>query len=164
MLLQNIRRATLLRLAILDLRHEWILTLCMILALAAVIAPLLLLMGLKYGTIATLRDRLVEDPVNREIKPLQTRDYPYEWFDEFGERDDIVFFIPTILRGASIVNAINPKTNVAERLDLVPTADGDPLILENGGRIPGPSEAVLSMAAAQELGEPGVRARFPRPA
>ena len=53
-------------LAVADLRHEWILNLCMILALAAVLAPLLLLLGLKHGTITTLRDRLVEDPVNRE--------------------------------------------------------------------------------------------------
>ena len=47
------RNRFVLELALADLRHEWVLTLCMVLALAAVIAPLMLLMGLKYGTIAT---------------------------------------------------------------------------------------------------------------
>ena len=40
-----------------SLRHEWVLTLCLVIALAAVIAPLLVLLGLKHGTIETLRDR-----------------------------------------------------------------------------------------------------------
>jgi len=62
-------------LAVADLKHEWILSLCLIIAIAAVIAPLLLMMGLKYGTIETLRERLVEDPAYREIRPLQTQEY-----------------------------------------------------------------------------------------
>src|SRR5690606_39362760 len=60
-----------------SLRHEWILTLCLVIALAAVIAPLLVLLGLKHGTIETLRDRLVEDPVFRSeehTSELQSRE------------------------------------------------------------------------------------------
>ena len=49
---------------------------------AAVIAPLMFLMGLKHGTIATLRHKLVQDPVYREIRPAQTREYPAQWFHE----------------------------------------------------------------------------------
>jgi putative ABC transport system permease protein len=52
-------------LATAHLLHEWVLTLCLVLALAAVLAPLLVLFGLKHGTIHTLRERLVEDPVFR---------------------------------------------------------------------------------------------------
>ena len=140
------------RLAVADLIHEWILNLCMILALAAVLAPLLLLLGLKHGTISTLRDRLVEDPVNREIKPAQTRNYKEHLFTELNQREDVGFLIPTIMRGASIVKVINPKNNKRDRLDIIPTKEGDPLILENGGRIPGRDEAILSTAAAEELG------------
>ena len=43
-------------LAMADLRHEWILTLCLVIAVAAVVAPLLILQGLKHGTVATLRE------------------------------------------------------------------------------------------------------------
>ena len=38
-------------LAMADLRHEWILTLCLVIAVAAVVAPLLILPGLKHGTV-----------------------------------------------------------------------------------------------------------------
>lgn len=139
-------------LALTDLRHEWILTLCLVLALAAVIAPLLLLMGLKYGTIATLRDRLLQDPVYREIRPAQTREYPPRWFDQLKAREEVSFLTPTILPASSIISVVHPGSQRTELLDLIPTAAGDPLILENGGRVPGPQQCVLTTAAAEELG------------
>jgi putative ABC transport system permease protein len=139
-------------LALLDLRHEWILTLCMVLAVAAVLAPLLLLLGLKYGTVETMRDRLVEDPVNREIKPARTLRLSPEWFQTFTTREEVEFIIPTILRGSSIVRIIKSGAKRGQALDLVPTGDGDPLILENGGTVPKEKECVLSYPAAEELG------------
>jgi putative ABC transport system permease protein len=141
---------TILTLAWLDLRHEWILTLCMVLAIAAVLAPLLILMGLKYGTIQTLRDRLVEDPVNREICPTQTERLSDDWFAGLAARPDVAFAIPTILRGSSIARVTAPSGKSLS-IDLVPTAPGDPLILDNHGQIPKEGEVVLSRPAAEEL-------------
>jgi len=138
------------RLAALDLRHEWILTLCMVLAIAAILAPLLILLGLKHGTIQTIHDRLVEDPVNREIKPARTLRLTTHWFDEFKQRPEIEFIIPTILRGSSMLRLSTPEKRLV--LDLVPTAPGDPLLLENEGIIPKEGECVLSYAAAEKLG------------
>ncbi|WP_069471195.1 FtsX-like permease family protein [Candidatus Marithrix sp. Canyon 246] len=139
-------------LAILDLRHEWILTLCMVLAIAAVLAPLLILLGLKYGTIETMRERLIEDPVNREIKPARTLQLSSTWFDDFSKRDDVAFIVPTILRGSSIVRIIKKAGDYGHALDLVPTAPNDPLILENGAIVPLAGECVLSYSASEELG------------
>jgi putative ABC transport system permease protein len=141
---------TLWRLAWLDLYHEWILTLCMVLAIAAVLGPLLILMGLKQGTITTLRDRLVEDPVNREIRPLQTEQLTADWFMQLQHRPDVGFLIPTILRGSSIAR-VNSASGRSVVIDVIPTTDGDPLILENEGDIPHGDECVLSAAAAAEL-------------
>ncbi len=138
------------RLAALDLRHEWILTLCMVLAIAAILAPLLVLLGLKHGTIQTMRDRLIEDPVNREIKPARTLRLTTQWFDEFKQRPEVEFIIPTILRGSSMLRLSSPEKRLV--LDLVPTAPGDPLLLENEGIIPKEGECVLSYAAAEKLG------------
>jgi hypothetical protein len=45
-----------------DYRHEWVLSGCAVLALAAVLTPLLVLFGLKYGVIANLLDPLIENP------------------------------------------------------------------------------------------------------
>ena len=139
-------------LALADLRHEWVLTLCMVLALAAVIAPLMLLMGLKEGTISTLRDRLVQDPRFREIKPAQTQEYPEDWFQRMGGRADLEFLIPTVLPASSIISVEDPGGGPSQLWDLVPTGPGDPLLLENGGVIPGPDECVLSASAAEALG------------
>lgn len=140
------------RLALLDLRHEWILTLCMVLAAAAVLSPLLILLGLKHGTIQTMRDRLIEDPVNREIIPSRTLQLPEKWFTGLRERRDVDFIIPTILRGSSIVRVARPGSGRSEVFDLLPTDRGDPLILENQGVIPGENQCVLSYPAAEKLG------------
>nr|VFK65962.1 MAG: putative ABC transport system permease protein [Candidatus Kentron sp. UNK]VFK70607.1 MAG: putative ABC transport system permease protein [Candidatus Kentron sp. UNK] len=144
-------RGVVLNLSALDLWHEWVLTLCMILAIAAVLAPLLILMGLKHGTVQTMRDRLIEDPVNREIKPGSTLQLDAQWFTRFGSRDDVGFIIPTILRGASIVSVSPEGSSKREAMDIVPTRLGDPLILENGGQIPQEGECVLSYPASEQL-------------
>lgn len=146
-------QSNVLRLSLLDLRHEWILTLCMVLAIAAVLAPLLILMGLKYGTVETLRTGLVEDPVNREIRPANTLQLPQKWFDNFEQRNDVDFIIPTILRGSSVVRISKPDAHKSFLFDLIPTAPNDPLILENQGIIPQKNECVLSYTAAEELGD-----------
>ena len=139
-------------LAMADLAHEWVLTLCMVLALGAIIAPLMLLMGLKHGTISTLRDRLVQDPVFREIKPAQTREYPDDWYRTLAARPDVAFLLPTVLPASSILSVEDPGGGPARLWDLVPTGEGDPLLLENGAVIPGPGECVLTRTAAEELG------------
>jgi putative ABC transport system permease protein len=141
-----------LRLSLQDLRHEWILTLCMILAIAAIIAPLLVLLGLKNGVINTLRDRLVQDPVNREIRPLQTLQLTEDWFAQWQKDARVAFVLPTILRGSSVMRIYHPEDEQKNAiLDLVPTAEGDPLLLENGAAIPKAGEVVLSHQASVEL-------------
>ncbi|HSH56500.1 MAG TPA: FtsX-like permease family protein [Halomonas sp.] len=139
------------RLAAAQLRSDWILTLCLVIALAAVIAPLLVLMGLKQGTIETLRERLVEDPVFREIRPAQTREYAPEWFDALAREPGVGFLTPTILPLSSVLQVLPRGSQQAMVLDLVPTGPGDPLLLENGARIPGDGEVVLSADAARQL-------------
>jgi len=138
-------------LAIYDLVHEWILSLCLVLAFAAVIAPLLLLMGLKHGTIATLRHKLIQDPVYREIRPAQTREYPAQWFDDIAARPEVSFLTPTILAASSIISVVDPATRVTKIYDLLPTGPGDPLLLENGGEIPERDQCVVTAAAGDEL-------------
>ncbi len=134
------------------LRHEWILTFCLVIALAAVIAPLLVLLGLKYGTIQTLRERLVEDPVFREIRPSQTREFTPQWFEELSSWPGVGFFTPTILPLSSVISIVSRDAKNAELFDLIPTAEYDPLLLENGGIVPADGEVVLSVEAARRSG------------
>ncbi len=138
-------------LALSDLRHEWILSLCLIVALASVIAPLLILMGLKNGTIKTLRKRLVEDPAFRQIRPVETREYPVEWFKNLLKDKRVGFLIPTILPAASTVSAIDAETGKSVVVDIVPTGEGDPLLDDAGINMPGKNECVLSFGASRDL-------------
>lgn len=134
-----------------DLRHEWILTACLVMAIAAVLSPLLLLFGLKYGTIETLRFRLVQDPRNREIRPLISRSFSHEWFAQISQRPDVGFVIPMTRQIAATVTATVQGKPGKTDLDIVPTGADDPLILENGAPIPEAGECVLTHFAAEEL-------------
>lgn len=140
------------RLALADLSHEWLLNLCIVLALAAILAPLLLLLGLKTGVIETMRHRLVQDPVFREIKPQETLTLGDEWFRRWEADKRIAFLTPTILRGSSIVRLARGDGSRVETVDLLPSGAGDPLLLENGGVVPTGDQAVLSAPAAEKLG------------
>ena len=134
------------------LRHDWVLSICLIIALAAVIAPLLVLLGLKHGTIATLRDRLVEDPIYREIRPAQTSEYDEAWFERVAQWPETAFLTPTILPLSSILHVVQPDSGNLDIYDLIPTAPGDPLLLENSAPIPEDGECVLTAEAARRLG------------
>ena len=139
-------------LAAANLRHEWVLTTCLVIALAAVIAPLLVLLGLRHGTIETLRGRLVEDPVYREVRPSQTLTLDAHWFDRVREWPEVKFLTPTVLSLSSVVHVSHPQTGKLELFDLIPTALGDPLLLENNAPIPEEGECVLTAEAASRLG------------
>jgi putative ABC transport system permease protein len=135
-----------------DLVHEWVLSLCLVLAVAAILGPLLLLFGLKYGTIATLRQRLIEDPRNREIRPLVSRSFDRQWFERLRARPEVAFVVPTTRQIAATVQVHVPGKQAAVALDLVPTAPGDRLLSENGATTPAEHAGVLTAAAAEELG------------
>ena len=141
-----------LRLAFKDIRHDWLLSICLVLAIASIIAPLLILFGLKFGTIQTMRGRLIEDPKNREIRPLMTKSFEREWFDGLKSTvPGISFVVPMTRQISTSISATNAGKKTREQLSLMATAEGDPLLLENGVQVPGPGFCVLTEPAAQAL-------------
>ncbi|MFO7717112.1 MAG: FtsX-like permease family protein [Desulfohalobium sp.] len=139
-------------LAVSNLVHEWILSLCLVIAVAAVVAPLVVLLGLKYGTIQTLRDRLVEDPVYREVRPAQIHDFDAKWLEKVESWPEVQFLVPSVLPLSSIVHVSPPDTARLEMFDLFSTAPGDPLLEENGVPPPQSGQCVLTAEAARTLG------------
>ncbi|WP_306547840.1 FtsX-like permease family protein [Desulfobulbus sp.] len=140
------------RLAFKDIVHDWLLSLCLVLAISAIIAPLLILFGLKFGAVETMRSRLVQDPKNREIRPLTTRSFSREWFDELrAHQAEVAFVAPMTRQISASVMATNAAGDLREPLSLMVTAPGDPLLLENSGVVPEPGECVLTEAAAKAL-------------
>jgi len=145
---------TVVRLSLCDYFHERLLSVCAVLGLAAVLAPLLVLFGVKSGIINTMADRLIEDPRNREISSVGSGRYEKDWFLSMDKRPDVVFVIPqtrSIAANMVLYNKRNGQTNTVA-VDLIPTMEGDPL-LEKWGSIPADDTSVsLTQSAAHRLG------------
>ncbi|MCV2514279.1 ABC transporter permease, partial [Leclercia pneumoniae] len=87
-------RGLLWRMAFRDLLHDRKVALCIIFSLIAVIAPLLLLFGLKNGIVSQLRHQLLEDPRTREVRITGNGNYDFSWLERLAERPEVGFSIP----------------------------------------------------------------------
>jgi len=139
------------RLSVKDLFHEWILTVCLVMAISAVLSPLLLLFGLKYGIIEWGRDYLTQDPRYREVRPLTSKSFNKEWFEQMGRQGDVAFIVPMTRQISATIKANVKDKKEKEELNIIPTNDNDPLIIENGATVPGADECVLTQFAAESL-------------
>ncbi|MDX1561338.1 MAG: FtsX-like permease family protein, partial [Gammaproteobacteria bacterium] len=134
-------------------RHEWVISGCSVLALSAVLIPLLVLFGLKYGIITNLLDPLIENPRYREVAPIGSGNYETDWFDEMRARDDTVFVVPrTRSLAASIrVRAVDSDIGRIIDIELIPSAEGDPVLEASAGLPSGYTDVVLAATAAEKL-------------
>ncbi|MBW1711704.1 MAG: FtsX-like permease family protein [Deltaproteobacteria bacterium] len=141
------------RLSLRDYSFERLLSACSILGLAAVLGPLLVLFGVKNGIINTMADRLIEDPRNREITSVGSWRFGPDWFSDIAQRSDVAFVIPQTRSIAANIVLYQPHEKLPRMVpvELIPTAQGDPL-LEKWGRIPADkTSVVLSEPAARKL-------------
>lgn len=140
---------TLLRIAAADLWHDRRLGLCTVVALAAVLAPLLVLAGLRAGVIGGLREVLLQDPNARQVLSAANREISAAMLAELARRPDVEFLVPrTRTLAASLL--VEMPNGRQLRVELIPTAPGDPLL--PGGVPPKVDAVVLSAAAAARLG------------
>ena len=146
----------LLRLAFADLWHERMLTACVVVALTAVIAPLLILLSLKYGLVETLRMRLIDDPRNRELRPQSSHFFTDAEIQDLRSRPDVTFVIP-LLSSFSTNVKVSLDGGSAERVEseLLPTMPGDPLLEDNGTQVPALTQCVLSQPLYHRLSSNG---------
>ena len=137
-----------------DYRHEWVLSSCSVLALAAVLIPLLVLFGLRYGIIANLLDPLVENPRYREISPVTSGHFTPQWFDTMRARGDVAFVVPRTRSLAATIKLRKPDSDVGRIVDveLIPSAAGDPVLGPDLDAPEGFRTALLSWSLAERLG------------
>ena len=127
-----------------DYRNDAWLSACAVLALVAVVAPLLVLFGLKFGLVSSLTERLENDPATREIIPLGGGRFSRAFVEQLGQRGDVAFAIPRTRQIAATAQ-VGTLT-----LEMLPTAPGDPLL--DGLPMPqGLAQIVLSHTAAEKL-------------
>lgn len=140
----------LLRLAIADLWAERVLALCTLLGVSAVLAPLIVLAGLRAGVIDGLRQSILEDPHAREIVTASNHSLPASLLDALRARADVAFLAPrTRTLAAELLMERPGFRGDGARLELIPSAAGDPLVPQ----APAQSDhIVLSAAAAARLG------------
>jgi putative ABC transport system permease protein len=139
------------RLAWADFLHEWRVSLCLVTALAAVLTPLLVLFGLKFGVVTAMTDRLTANPLNRQVSIVGSHRLGPDWFARMSSRPEVAFVLPRTRSLAATLEALMPSGRALPPLAMVPTAPGDPLLA--GVPIPrGPFEAVVSHPVAERMG------------
>ena len=131
------------RLALADLWREWSMFACYAIALAAVLAPLLVLYSLRTGVVDGLTAQLRENPANREITVIGNRAYDRAWLDDLAERPEVGFLAPrTRSIAASIYLAPRPGAITGiETAELEPTGPDDPVL--RAGPVPTAEDEIV---------------------
>lgn len=136
-----------------DFAHDWRIALCQVLGLAAVLAPLLVLFGLRFGLIDTMAQRLIEDPRNREVMPAGSGRYDATFLAEIGAAPGVGFMVPATRSIAASFTTLRradgtqpPRSGVA----LLPSGPGDPMLGQ--AATPVGDAVVLSERLAASLG------------
>ncbi len=141
------------RLVLRRLRHEWLGSACLCFAIGAAIIPLLLILGLKEGTMATLRQRLASDPVNLEVRMPRTTALTRHEVQQIRDLPGVGFCVPCT-RALAASAMLYPVNNPAEKQEsyLIATADGDPLLQRYACPVPQEGEIVIGSAIADKTG------------
>lgn len=133
-----------------DLIYDRKVALCIVFSLVSVIAPLLLLFGLKNGIVTQLHNQLLNDPRNLEIRMLGNGNYPQTWFDEIAQKEEVRFVIPLTRSLNTQADIVIDGQHFIDNAEIIPTAEHDPLL--EGATIPQNADTlVLSANAAQKL-------------
>jgi putative ABC transport system permease protein len=142
------------RLALADLSYEWRMTTCFVIGLAAVLAPLMVLFGLKFGVVDILTARLEQEPENRRLVPVGAGHHEAAFFAALGARPETGFVVASTRQIAAVIDAARSGDVGAPSLglELVPTAPGDPLAAPGTGLADGFTSVSLSSRAARKLG------------
>lgn len=141
----------LIELAARDLWHDRKVSLCIVASLVAVIAPLLLLFGLKHGVVSQLNNELLSDPRNLEVRMLGNYNLAGDWFEQLRRQPGVGFVIPLTRSLNTTADLMRDTQHFVANAEVIPSASGDPLI----GSLPAPAtqqQVLLSASAASKLG------------
>ena len=139
------------RLASRDYVHEWQMSGCFVLALAAVLGPMMVLFALKFGIVGAMVDQLIEDPHNREVRPVGSGRYDTAWLESVRARADVAFLVPRTRSIAATIELSSQRASRIVSVELIASDHGDPLLSPNGPLPEGTTRVVLSQSAAEKL-------------
>ncbi|MHC8336504.1 ABC transporter permease [Pseudomonas sp. LB3P25] len=137
-------------LALQDLWHDRKVSLCIAASLVAVIAPLLLLFGLKHGVVSQLQDELLRDPRNLEVKMLSNGNYDSAWIERVRQRPETGFALGQTRSLNTQADLLIGMQRFVEGAEIIATEPGDPQL--NLPQLnPTGHQVILSARAAQRL-------------
>lgn len=137
-------------LALQDLWHDRKVSLCIAASLVAVIAPLLLLFGLKHGVVSQLQDELLRDPRNLEVKMLSNGNYDTAWIERLRLRPETGFALGQTRSLNTQADLLIGMQRFVEGAEIIATEPGDPQ-LNLAPLNPVGNQVILSARAAQHL-------------
>ncbi len=147
----------LLRLSLADLFDEWPIGVAVVFAIAAVLAPLLVMNGLRAGVVGEIFERLREDPAMRRIGLDATGAARFDaaWFRQMAERADVAFVLPSTRFAAAQVEVTTVDDNgsmLPLRVWLIPTGPGDPVFEPDTPKLEPYTEVMVAAAVADRAG------------
>lgn len=144
-----------LRLAARDWAYERSLTLCAVLALASMLTPMLVLLGIKNGVITTMRERLLADPGVLIITPKSDAGrFPPAFIEKLRALPGARFAIGRTRETSTDMTVRNAAARTDATLAMEPAAPGEPVLEHYGIAAPrdgAEPEIVLSAPAARAL-------------
>lgn len=144
------RVIVLIRLAVLDVWRDKKISLCMMAAVISVVAPLLLLFGLKHGVVSQMRNEISQQPANLEVRMIGSHDLEPSWFERMRADPGAGFVMPLTRSLNTTGDLRGSARNYLPDVELIPSTDGDPLLLGKPGP-GGDNQVILSAQAAQRL-------------
>ncbi|MWN90448.1 FtsX-like permease family protein [Gilliamella sp. Pra-s65] len=115
------------RLSLADLWYDRKVSFCIIASVISVITPLLLLFSLKYGIVSQLREQLVNDPQNLEVKVIGNLQLNDEMFNWIKKQPETAFMIPLTRSLNTQADLIKDASHFVNNAEIIPTAKGDPI-------------------------------------
>ncbi len=138
------------RLALADLRREWAMALCYVVALGAILVPVLVIDGLRVGVVQGLMRTLAQDPGKLRIALPGTFALNDADVAELRALDGVGFLVP-VHRAIATRALLRTAAGRVDTVDVLPSTAGDPLL---GAGLP-PLAAdgmVVSADLAERLG------------
>jgi putative ABC transport system permease protein len=137
-----------------DFLHDRRMSLCHILGMAAVLAPLLILFGLKHGFIAGTTDQMVQNIDKRKLLVTPGDGFGPAEVEKLRQDPRVAFIVPgtrTLAAALSWVRSADGN-RVEELVTIRPTGNGDPLF-QRGETVPEKKPQVaLTFELARQLG------------
>lgn len=138
------------RLSLADLWYDRKVSFCIIASVISVITPLLLLFSLKYGVVSQLRQQLLNDPQNLEVKIVGNLQLDNEMFKWIEQQPETAFVIPLTRSLNTQADLMKDASHFVNNAEVIPTAKGDP-ITENLPLLTNKNQILLSSLSAEKM-------------